>query len=200
MIHSNVPNVRAIIFDCFGVLASDGLLPFRKKYFGQDPELLQESIDYGRRVDAGLASYGDFIIEQARMAQVSVQEARKQIECNVPDEALFAYINGSLKQRFQLGFLSNAGDDWLTEIFTSEQVQLFDAIVLSYQTGLIKPDVRAYESVADKLGIEPRRCVMVDDQPRYVEGARQAGMQAICYQSFPQFKTDLELLLSREGV
>ena len=33
------PMVKAIVFDCFGVLATETLAPFREKYFGSDPQL-----------------------------------------------------------------------------------------------------------------------------------------------------------------
>ncbi len=174
--------IRAIIFDCFGVLATDGLLPFRERYFGDKPDLMQEARDLGGQVNAGLANYDDYIHRMAEMAGVTVAEARRQIESNVPDERLFAYIERELKPHYKIGILSNAGENWLDEIFTKEQLALFDAVALSYEIGVVKPDPRAYQIIANRLGIPPETCVFTDDQERYCTAAREAGMQAIYYQ------------------
>ena len=52
------------------------------------------------------------------------------------------------------------------------------AIVDATYTGILKPDRRAYQAVADALGAPIERCLMVDDQPRNIDGALAAGMQA----------------------
>jgi HAD superfamily hydrolase (TIGR01509 family) len=78
----------------------------------------------------------------------------------------------------------------LSEIFEPWQIALFDEIVLSVEIGRTKPDVQAYQAIAARLDQSPADCVMVDDLARYVTGAREAGMQAIQYISFEQFKQD----------
>lgn len=188
--------IKAIIFDCFGVLATDGLLPFRKKYFGDSPELLQEAHDRGQAVDAGLSDYEDYIAWLAHVSGVSVEQTRRAIENNVPDEQLFAYIK-ELKPHYKIGMLSNAGDNWLSEIFTPEQIKLFDAVALSYETGHLKPTAESYATIAQKLGVEPEVCVFLDDQERYITGAQEVGMQAIHYRDFEQGKRELEAILSQ---
>ena len=57
-------------------------------------------------------------------------------------------------------------------------LKLMNAIVDATYTGILKPDQRAYQAVADALGAPIERCLMVDDQPRNVDGALAAGMQA----------------------
>jgi putative hydrolase of the HAD superfamily len=55
----------------------------------------------------------------------------------------------------------------------------FECIVDATYTGVLKPDPRAYAAVCASMQVEPGRCVFVDDQPRNVDGARRAGMQAV---------------------
>ncbi len=186
--------IKAIIFDCFGVLASDGWIPFRVEHFGDKPGLLEVAMSLNKQVDVGLADYDDFIKKVAELAGVSAKATKKAIESNVPDEQLFAYIP-TLKRRYKIGMLSNAGDNWLDEIFKPAHVALFDAVALSYETGVIKPNERAYEIIVDRLGVEPNECVFIDDQPRFVTGAQDVGMQAILYTNFAQCRSDLEKLL-----
>lgn len=51
-------------------------------------------------------------------------------------------------------------------------------IVDATYTGILKPDARAYEAAAEMLGTPIGLCLMVDDQPRNIDGALKAGMQA----------------------
>jgi putative hydrolase of the HAD superfamily len=55
---------------------------------------------------------------------------------------------------------------------------LFHAVVDATYTGILKPDPRAYHAIAEGLGAPIGRCLMVDDQPRNIDGALKAGMQA----------------------
>lgn len=56
----------------------------------------------------------------------------------------------------------------------------FDAIVVSAEEGVEKPDPRIFETACRRLGVEPSRCLMVGDSSSDdVEGARAAGLEAI---------------------
>jgi HAD superfamily hydrolase (TIGR01509 family) len=175
---------KAIIFDCFGVLATDELISFHQQYFGSDPALMVEAKELSSQVDAGRGSYDAMLQRLADMANIPLEVAKTHIEHNVPDERLFAYIRHALMPRYKVGLLSNAGENWLDEIFTPAQIAVFDSILLSYQVGYTKPDVRIYREIAGRLGIAPTDCLMIDDQERYCTGAEQAGMQAILYRGF----------------
>ncbi|HKU19168.1 MAG TPA: HAD-IA family hydrolase [Candidatus Saccharimonadales bacterium] len=188
--------IRAIVFDCFGVLATDGWLPFKTRYFGQDAQKFQEASDLGRAADAGLIGFDEFIEHVALLANMPDADARHQIENNVPNEALFVYIARELKARYKIGMLSNAGANWLSELFTPEQVALFDAVALSYETGALKPTPRAYEVIAERLRVQPQECVFIDDQTRYCAGATESGMVAICYTDFDTMQHDLARVLA----
>lgn len=188
--------IRAIVFDCFGVLASDGWLPFKRKYFGHDPALFREAGDLNKSVDSGLTTYDDFVPAVAKLAGIPVESAYEQIERNPANDELFAYIRRELKPRYQLGILSNAGENWLPEMFTAEDIALFDEIVLSYQIGITKPDAAAYQAILDKLAVEPGDCVFIDDQERYCTAATEVGMHAMLYTSVEQLKADIEKILT----
>jgi HAD superfamily hydrolase (TIGR01509 family) len=190
--------IRAIIFDCFGVLTTDGWLPFKIRHFGHDPKLLQEATDINKRADSGLIGSQEFIAEIAKLAGVPTSEAQQALHTNVPNEPLFDLIK-SLKPSYKIGMLSNASGDWTSELFTPEQVALLDAVSLSYATGVMKPHPRAYEAIAEQLGYDVSQCIFIDDQERYCTGAREIGMPAIWYQNFEQCQADLQKALSQSG-
>ncbi len=183
--------IKAVIFDCFGVLVRDGWLPFREQYFSHDHTLLEQVVASNKRADAGLQTHADFIREIAALANMSEQAARQQIESNPPNDQLFDWI-ANLKSNYKIGLLSNSGANWLDELFSPAQLALFDEIVLSYQVGVIKPDPVIYETIAARLGLTPDECLFIDDQTRYCEGAKAVGMQAITYIDNLQLAEELQ--------
>ena len=190
--------IKAVIFDCFGVLATEGWIPFRNAHFGNDPEKLRQANELMHVLDSAGMNYDEFIEVTARLANVSPAELQGSLEPNVPEEALFAFIK-SLKPQYKVAMLSNAGENQLNRIFTPEHLVLFDALALSCETGYVKPDVAAYQHVARVLGVTPGQCVFTDDQPHYLEGARQAGMQVVQFESADQCIRDIQVVLSRSG-
>lgn len=58
-------------------------------------------------------------------------------------------------------------------------LKLFDAIVDCSTMRFLKPDPRAYAAGVEALGADPTATVFVDDQPRNIRGAVEAGLVAI---------------------
>ena len=57
---------------------------------------------------------------------------------------------------------------------------LVDVVCTSERIGVAKPDRRAFERVADELGVPTAACLFVGDDPhRDLAGARAAGMRAV---------------------
>ncbi len=189
--------IKAIVFDCFGVLTTDGWLPFKRKYFSHDAKLAAEATDLNKKTDAGLASYEDFARGIAALAHAPYEEAKKAIETNVTDDELLNYIATALKPHYKIGMLSNAGANWLDRLFSEEQQRIFDAVALSYETGFVKPADGAYHIIAERLGVDVTECVLIDDQERYCTAAREQGMSAVWYKSLEQLKIDLSPLLKK---
>lgn len=178
--------IKAIIFDCFGVLTTDGWLPFKRKYFGHSKNFSEQATTMNRLVDAGLADYDTFIHDIALLANVPEDEARQDIENNVPNEELLSFISTQLKPHYKIGLLSNAGANWLNILFSANHLDLFDATALSFETGILKPQPEAYRIIAERLGVEPEECLFLDDNESYCAAAREVGMKAIWYESFEQ--------------
>lgn len=56
---------------------------------------------------------------------------------------------------------------------------LFDAVVISGEVGMRKPDPQIYLMAASKLGLSPEECVFVDDFQVNVAGAEAVGMKGV---------------------
>jgi beta-phosphoglucomutase family hydrolase len=55
----------------------------------------------------------------------------------------------------------------------------FDAVVSADEVGRGKPDPLVFLTAAERLGLPPGRCVVVEDAPAGLEGARRGGMPSI---------------------
>ena len=53
---------------------------------------------------------------------------------------------------------------------------------VSCDTGVRKPDPRAYTGAAERLGVPPERCLFVDDRESNVRAAREVGMGALRFE------------------
>ena len=186
--------VKAVIFDCFGVLATETWLSFKDEHFGHDPELFKQASDINYQANRGLISREEAVRATAELAGISPAEFHRAISRNVPNEELFEYIK-EIKPDHKLGLLSNIAADFLHQIFTAEQLALFDSVVLSYENGFIKPQPEAFAIAAKQLGVDVAECVLIDDQQRNVDGARRAGMSALSYRDVPELRRELGALL-----
>jgi putative hydrolase of the HAD superfamily len=59
--------------------------------------------------------------------------------------------------------------------------ELFDATVISGKEGFRKPDARMYTLGAERLGLQPADCVMVDDLPFNLKPAAELGMATVLH-------------------
>ncbi len=189
--------IQAIIFDCFGVLAEDGWTPFKRKYIEDKPDVALAVQLLGKEVDSGTRNFDDMIRETAKLADVPESVVRTAVWHQVPNEDLFAYIK-TLKPDYKIGALSNASYNIINELFTLEQAALFDATVLSYEAGVVKPDRRAYQLICKRLDVLPEEAIFVDDNPRHCAGAEAVGMATILYQDVSQTRTEIEAILKKQ--
>jgi epoxide hydrolase-like predicted phosphatase len=79
--------------------------------------------------------------------------------------------------------------------YTEEVRGLFDAVVISGEVGLHKPEPEIYLLAAERLGVKPRSCVFVDDLRENCAGAEAVGMTALLHRDPAATIAELERLL-----
>jgi len=82
------------------------------------------------------------------------------------------------KEDYKIALLSNT-ESLLTKIVEEKLglKNLFDLVVLSYETGAIKPDKKAFDYVLKKMRVKPNEALMVGDSLRSdIIGSKNAGM------------------------
>lgn len=95
-------------------------------------------------------------------------------------------------QGFTLAILSNVRKEQTEFLKKLGYYKDFDLLVFSCETGVEKPDPKAYEILVQKLHLPKENCLFIDDEPENVNGARSFGMDSILYFSLDLLKIQLQ--------
>lgn len=115
----------------------------------------------------------------------------------LPDTLVPESLLQGLKKRYRLVLLSNTNAIHFEMVRKNYPLlKHFDAFVLSYQVGAMKPSPSIFERAVQEAGCRAEECFFTDDIPAYVEGAKRFGIDAVQFQSAEQ----LERELSSRGV
>lgn len=188
--------IKAVIFDCFGVLTTDGWMKFRKEYLDEGTAEDSQAAELNHQADTGYLSHAEFERSVAELANVELETARRVIDTHVPNEQLFDYISTNLKPKYLIGLLSNVASDITGELFSKQQNKLFDATLFSFEIGVTKPHLAMYSTIATRLGVLTEECLFIDDRELFVTGARESGMESFQYKNYQQFVEEIQLVLN----
>ena len=109
-----------------------------------------------------------------------------------PEPRMFSLVAAARGAGLATALLSNS---WGNDYDRTGWDSLFDVVVISGEVGMRKPEARIFELVAARLGRPTSACVLVDDLPWNVEGARSAGMAAVLHTDVDATQAELEALL-----
>lgn len=184
--------IRALLFDFYGVLYPDTFWTMSSEFLGERlPEKRAELHGLIRQLDLGHLTSDELWQEFAQLAEVDESTLQQRLaQFDGVDKALLDVIEAA-KPNYKIGVISNAGKDALTQHFTDKPIeQYFDAVTLSSELGVIKPDPAIYKHAARALGVEPEECLFADDLQKNVDGAQAVGMQALLYTNLPRYIAD----------
>lgn len=109
-----------------------------------------------------------------------------------PDEAMIAAVRAARASGVSTGLISNS---WGLGIYDRAPTDLFDATVISGEVGLHKPQPEIYLLACERLGVDPRLAVFVDDLRENCTGAEEVGMETVLHRDSTETVTRLEELL-----
>lgn len=154
------------------------------------------------------------LLDQFDTGRLSPQEfyerAVKALDARVSRDDFYAAYNDvfsihgpalavirALKPKYKLALLSNTDPvryGYIERAFP--ELQFFDAYVLSFRIGAMKPDPRVYREALRLLGTRPENALFIDDIQENLDGAARLGIRGILFT--PQ--TDLAAELRKFGV
>lgn len=148
-----------------------------RNVFKHDPTALADL----RMLETGEIEPAEF--ERRFAPRLGVAEAEglivRMFAAVAPDERVVDAVRAARAAGVRTGLISNS---WGTSIYDPDALEgMFDAIVISGDVGLHKPQPEIYRLAAKRLGIEPDQCVFVDDLRENVRGAEEVGMTAVLH-------------------
>ena len=181
-------NIRAICFDAFGTLVeiTDKRRPYRALLRGGGKGITAEEVLTKPRSLREVATFVSHELGEDGLADL---ERDLQAECSsIRLRPGIAEIWRSLRERgLRIGVCSNLALPYglpLLAVLPDPP----DAVILSYEVGLAKPDPAIFRLVCDRLGLQPAEILFVGDTPSAdVEGPRAIGMPAMLIADFEAY-------------
>jgi putative hydrolase of the HAD superfamily len=110
-----------------------------------------------------------------------------------PEPAMIDAVRAARQAGIRTGLISNSVGADIYDRATLDD--LFDAIVISGEVGLHKPQPEIFLLGAEQTGVAPADCVFVDDLRENCAGAEAVGMTAILHRGPERTLPELERLL-----
>jgi putative hydrolase of the HAD superfamily len=197
--------VRGLLVDFGGVLTTNVFESFRafSEQEGLEPDAVKklfkergEGLELLRQLERGEVSNEDFSPRFGALLGVKdTTNLTKRLFAQVgPDEPMVEAVTRARQGGIKTGLISNSwGDRGQYDDLPMDD--MFDAVLISGQVGLNKPEPEIFRLGATRLGIPPEECVFVDDLKENCEGAEAVGMTAILHRGAEGTLPELERLL-----
>lgn len=193
---------RVVVFD-YGEVISQPPLPHEQdnllRLTGTDPEEFFAAYhrhrdgldrgttsirDYWRQVAADLGTeFGDGLIDRLWVADV-------RSWLSIDEEVLGVLLDLSAGGT-RLALLSNAGADFGGFFRNGSIARLFEAVFVSGELGMIKPQPEIFRHATQQLGISPAQMVFIDNKDVNVRGAETLGITGHVFTDAPALRTFL---------
>lgn len=158
-----------------------GVTAFRAAYWQHRPAYDADltAAEYWRRVlaasrpGAGAPEAGDLAwLIEADVASWSVY-----------DDEVWALAAAFRRDGGRTAFLSNSGPEVMARLRGDRPLDTyFDAVIISCEVGLSKPDPRIYQLCLDRIGRPARETLFVDDRADNIEGAVRVGLRTLRFE------------------
>jgi epoxide hydrolase-like predicted phosphatase len=195
---------RGLLLDFGGVLTTDIWEAFDafcraeglpegtiRGLFRDDPEALADL----RRLETGSIDEAEFARRFGPRLGVADSEGliERMFAGLGPEQAMIDAVRSLRADGVRTGLISNS---WGTGIYDANLLdELFDAVVISGEVGLHKPQPEIYRLGAERIGVDPQDCIFVDDLRENVGGAEAVGMTGILHRDPRATVAKLEELL-----
>lgn len=193
--------IKAVVFDFSGVIA--------KTNFSKLASEIAQQLHMSQQEAEQLLQKRKQDLKQGVSEEKFWDDEAKRRGCTLPldwgayfDEASFraleelpgmiALVKSLKAQHYQVALLSNVRAAHARVKERLGLYTLFDPLLLSYQTGLKKPDPRAYQLLLSKLQLPPSKVLFIDNKEANIEAARRMGIHAIQFRSPKQVMEELK--------
>jgi putative hydrolase of the HAD superfamily len=162
-----------------------------KRLFREDPGAIADL----RGLETGRMTEDEF--ERRFAERLGLAEASKLIDSMfggmAPEPRMVNAVAAARAAGVRTGLVSNS---WSTEHYDRRLLaELFDAVVISGEVRMHKPEPEIYLLGAERIGLGPSDCVFIDDLRENCAGAEAVGMTAILHRDPDETIARIEELL-----
>lgn len=188
--------IKAVIFDMFETLitlfegrtyfgediardAGADPAAFRKAWHANEHDRSTGKLTIEEGIAETLRTLGLYSEEKVREAAARRLAALRDTFDAIPDES--EELLSELHRRgILIGLITNTFSDERDLIRACRLFPYFDAVRISYETGICKPDPEMYKSILKELDVTPDECIYVGDGgSRELFAARDLGLHAL---------------------
>ncbi|MDX1765897.1 MAG: HAD family hydrolase [Candidatus Saccharimonadales bacterium] len=190
--------IRAISFDFYGVMYTNFDWTVINQRIYSDEAKHEEFRQLIKAANDGAIGNETFRHKTAELAADSEYPDSPAVLVDpVVNTALMDYARElrATKQELKLAILSNGGKEHVGGVLQEFQIyDEFDLIATSAELPCYKPEPAAFRYVAETFGIEMAELLHVDDSPRHIEGAEQAGVKGLLYTDMQSLRAAIDSL------
>ncbi len=195
--------IKGIIFDIGGVLVEDAPRKIREHIAaltGMSYSRVNKSFhdaSWGKWKIGKISSdefWNAFIDGLNTDTNLDVESLRKKA-CEFAEEVetMFSFAKEIKAKGYKLGIISNNADDFVKYEKKKFGIDaIFDAVIMSNEVGMPKPNQEIFKICLEKIGLKPAECIFIDNDERHVKVAKEIGMGAVLFKGQKQLKKDLE--------
>jgi putative hydrolase of the HAD superfamily len=197
--------VNGLLVDFGGVLTTNVFQSFKQfaEAEGLPPDTIKrafkedrEALGLLRRLEKGELTHEEF--EPLFAERIGIENTEGlvgRLFAGVgPEEEMLDAVRRARASAVKTGLISNSWGEGLA-YDQSTLDELFDAVVISGDVGMHKPEPAIFLLGAERIGVPPEECVFVDDLRENCAGAEEVGMTAILHRGPESTLPELEKLL-----
>jgi len=171
--------MKAILLDMYGVLMRQSGYDFAPWVRERLPGVTDEAIAKPwQQADRGEISSLEALAAMGFTGDIAALE-REYLDTIAPMPGAVDFLR-RMQGRYRLALLSNDPARWSAYIRQKHGLNpFFDAICVSGEMKLVKPEPRIYEAALHRLGLPAQDCLYVDDRPENLIPAAQLGMRTV---------------------
>lgn len=175
--------VKAVILDMYGVIlkqTGDDFIPHVRQTF---PELDDEVI-YRPWLKADIGEIDSLQIWKEIGFSGDLEKVEKDYLDTIELNDGFIDFIKSAGNHFKTAIISNDSAEWSKYIREKFDInRYFDAISISGDLKIQKPDERIFRLTIEQLGVNAQDCFYIDDREGNLAAAEKLGMKAIMFNS-----------------
>jgi putative hydrolase of the HAD superfamily len=159
---------------------------------------------YRRQLDGNFITFEDMydLILADNDIEVSKDDIAELIEADISsfharNEETVKFMRGLKERGYKIGILTNMPTDFVPRFkkYFSDFIELADAMVVSGEEKMFKPQRRIYRLMTERLQVAPNEICFFDDVEANCESARSCGWKAIRFSNVDQIAQEFEDLV-----